>query len=143
METDKKVDCLIIDSDKNDQDLLIQYCKNIKLFRHIVTAVDGIEATIKLKNQRFGLVIIDINTPKKDALKIISGLKHDSSINKKAAILMTSGDLKEGQLATAIRSGVKSYIFKPLNENNFIKKVHSIVCKETPIVVDKSFIYKK
>ena len=36
----------------------------------VVQATDGLEATLKMKNQKFCLIITDLNMPKKDGIKL-------------------------------------------------------------------------
>ncbi|PIK15160.1 response regulator [Halobacteriovorax sp. JY17] len=36
----------------------------------VVQAADGLEATLKMKNQNFNLIITDLNMPKKDGIKL-------------------------------------------------------------------------
>lgn len=60
-------DILIVDDDKEICEILKEYAVNMGCFKNIVFAHDGILATQKLRNQRFQVVLLDVNMPKKAA----------------------------------------------------------------------------
>jgi two-component system response regulator VanR len=125
----KNIDCLIVEDESDIRDLMADYCKEISTFRLISTAADGVEAMLKLQNQKFQLIIVNVNLPKKNGLKIIKDLKNENSLNVKSDIILLSGDLKPGQLEEAISLGIKNFIFKPFNQASFTKKILSIIKK--------------
>ena len=59
------MDILIVDDDLNICNLLQSYCEDLNLFQNIVVAVNGDDASLKIRNQVFNLVILDIHLPKK------------------------------------------------------------------------------
>lgn len=60
----------------------------------VVAAKDGVEATLKLKNQEFDFLITDLNLPKKDGLKLINELSNDMRI----PTLLITGELENFEL---------------------------------------------
>lgn len=60
---------------------------------NVVCAKDGNIASSKLKNQKFSLVITDLNLPKKDGIKIAN-----ESISQDIPILLMTGELEEFEL---------------------------------------------
>ncbi|WP_372651712.1 response regulator [Halobacteriovorax sp.] len=56
----------------------------------VVQAADGLEATLKMKNQTFNLIITDLNMPKKDGIKLTNEI---IAANGPPVLLMT-GELE-------------------------------------------------
>lgn len=125
---DKKIqrDVLICDDDKDICDILKSYCENMGCFKTIVFAHDGITATQKLRNQKFALVCLDIGMPKKTGYDLIGDVEA-TNINSKENILIVSGILEKELIAKIIQSGVKNFMVKPFDEQNFQEKVLKIL----------------
>lgn len=122
----QKVDVLIVDDDKNICDILTNYCKGLDLFKNIVVAQDGVMASLKLQNQSFGLIILDLNLPKKSGLDVLRDLapKKGTDIkNRPEDILVISGALDRTVLTNVAQQGVKNFLAKPFDEAAFKNKV--------------------
>lgn len=120
MSLDKKIqrDVLIIDDDKNICEILREYCHNMGCFKNIVFAHDGIMATQKLRNQKFALILLDMNMPKKSGYDLI-GEFESGALNQKESILVVSGTLEKDLIAKIIGRGVKTFLVKPFDEPSF------------------------
>ena len=125
---DKKVqrDVLICDDDKGICEILKVYCENIGCFKNIVFAHDGITATQKLRNQKFALICLDINMPKKTGYDLLGDIEI-GNVNTKDSILIVSGTLEKELIAKIIQSGVKNFMVKPFDEQSFQDKVLKIL----------------
>lgn len=128
MSLDKRMqrDVLICDDDKNICEILKVYCEHMGCFKTIVFAHDGITATQKLRNQKFALVCLDINMPKKSGYDLIADFEI-GGINSKDNILIVSGTLEKDLIAKIIASGVKNFMVKPFDEQSFQDKVLRIL----------------
>jgi len=128
MVIDKKIqrDVLICDDDKNICEILKVYCENMGCFKNIVFANDGITATQKLSNQKFALICLDISMPKKTGYDLIGDIAV-GSMNNKDSILIVSGTLEKDLIAKIIQSGVKNFMVKPFDEQQFQDKVLKIL----------------
>lgn len=128
MTLDKKVqrDVLICDDDKEICEILKDYCMNMGCFKNIVFAHDGITATQKLRNQKFALICLDINMPKKTGYDLI-GEFDGTSMNNKDSILVVSGTLEKDLIAKILQSGVKNLMVKPFDEKQFQEKVLKVL----------------
>ncbi|OUR97246.1 hypothetical protein A9Q84_13045 [Halobacteriovorax marinus] len=60
----------------------------------VVVANDGVEASLKLKNQNFDFLITDLNLPKKDGVKLVNELMGVVKI----PILMITGELSNFEI---------------------------------------------
>lgn len=128
MVLDKKIqrDVLIVDDDKNICEILREYCHNMGCFKGIVFAHDGIMATQKLRNQKFSLILLDMNMPKKSGYDIL-GEFDSETLNQKENILIVSGTLEKELIAKILSRGVKTFLVKPFDEPTFQDRVLKIL----------------
>ncbi|MGZ3787010.1 MAG: response regulator [Bacteriovorax sp.] len=115
-------DVLIVDDDPAICEILKTYCENLGCFRNILTANEGSNASNKLRNQKFALIILDMQLPKKSGLDLIRELD-DKSINQRSSILIASGILDKSVVEKVIALGIKFFLPKPFDEAGFQEKV--------------------
>lgn len=137
MNLDKSIqrDVLIVDDDKNICSILKEYCLNMGLFKNVVEAHDGITATQKLRNQKFAVILLDMNMPKKSGIDLLSEF-HKGSLNNKESILIVSGTLEKALIGKILTFGVKSFLVKPFDEENFKDRVLKIL-SQAPVIPPK------
>jgi response regulator of citrate/malate metabolism len=128
MAIDKSIqrDVLIIDDDKNICEVLREYCLNMGCFKNIVMAHDGVMASQKLRNQKFALVLLDMNMPKKSGLDVLTEFSSEA-LNQKDKILVVSGTLEKDLIAKLLGAGVKTFLVKPFDEPTFQERVIKIL----------------
>lgn len=133
MALDKKIqrDVLIIDDDKNICEILKAYCINMGCFKNIVFAHDGIMATQKLRNQKFALILLDMNMPKKSGLDLL-GEFEKGALNQKESVVVVSGTLEKELIAKVINQGVKTFLVKPFDEPSFQDRVLKVLAQSAP-----------
>lgn len=124
-------DAIIVDDDREVIEVLKMYCENLGCFRYIITAKDGIEASMKLSNQKFALILLDINMPKKTGVDILKELDKNSN-NSVDSIVIVSGELNKSVISTAMSKGVKNYLVKPFDEEAFQLKIRQVLAKVRP-----------
>lgn len=115
-------DVLIIDDDKNICEILKSHCENMGCFRNILLVHDGSIASTKLRNQKFALILLDLQMPKKSGLDIMREFD-DKSINTKNDIVVISGALDKTMVEKVMGLGVKTFLAKPFTEADFQEKV--------------------
>lgn len=132
MVLDKKLqrDVLIVDDDKNICEILKEYCLNMGCFKNIVFANDGIMATQKLRNQKFSLILLDMNMPKKSGLDLL-GEFEKGALNQRESVLIVSGTLEKDLISKIIERGVKTFLVKPFDEPAFQDRVLKVL--STPV----------
>jgi response regulator of citrate/malate metabolism len=136
---DKKIqrDVLIVDDDKDVCEILKEYCTNMGCFKNIVFAHDGIMATQKLRNQKFALILLDMNMPKKSGYDLINEFEA-GALNLKDNILVVSGTLEKDLISKVISRGVKTFLVKPFDEPAFQDKVLKILNTPPPLTPAKT-----
>lgn len=122
-----KSDVLIVDDDKDICEIFKEYCLSTKKFNKVIIANDGSLATLKLQNQVFGLIILDMTLPKKNGFEVIMREFTDHNPNKKQNILVISGTLEPDVVSKLIQNGIKNFLVKPVDEKTFLDKVNKMV----------------
>ena len=138
MALDKRIqrDVLIIDDDKNICEILREYCHNLGCFKNIVFAHDGVMACQKLRNQKFSIVLLDMNLPRKSGHEILSEFSSDA-LNQVDKILVVSGTLEKDLIAKLICSGFKTFLVKPFDEATFQERVLKILSSTSTSSIPK------
>lgn len=133
MVLDKKIqrDVLIVDDDKNICEILKEYCQNMGCFKNIVFANDGITATQKLRNQKFSLILLDMNMPKKSGLDLL-GEFEKGALNQRECVLVVSGTLEKELISRILERGVKTFLVKPFDEPSFQDRVLKVLSAAAP-----------
>lgn len=122
---------LIVDDEEKIRDMLEKYIARVKCdSTTIVHASDGQEAMRKIKNQDFGLIIVDIVLPKRNGLEIFKELKA-SAKTRNIPVLIVSGNLQSKIVKQAIVLGAKHILAKPFNYDIFMERVFR--CLNVPI----------
>jgi len=125
-------DVIIVDDDKDVLDVLALYCENIGCFRNIIKAKDGSEASKKLANQKFSLILLDINMPRKSGVDLIKEIGEKDHPNSLESVIIVSGELNKEVLAETMKRGVKSFLVKPFDEDQFIERTKSVLTRLSP-----------
>lgn len=102
---------------------------NMKLFYDILKyqnyeptkAMDGLSGYEKIKSEKFDLIILDIQLPKMTGFQILDKLKEDNF--ELPPIIIASACAMDEDKKKALEYGIKDYITKPIDINNFIKVV--------------------
>ena len=114
---------LLIDDEEEIKVLMSNYLiKSQVTTNRIVTASDGREAILKIKNQDFGLIIIDILMPRMNGLQLIRELRRSKKY-KDVPLLIISGSVDAENVKLAAAMGVTNIIVKPFSYNIFLEKI--------------------
>ena len=111
---------LIADDSKTELDVLLFLIQKNSLPLDAVTASNGEEALEKLKKERFDLLITDIRMPFLDGLSLAGEALRLYPYIK---IVIRSGYQDFSYAKTAISLGVKEYLLKPVNPEEFTELI--------------------
>ena len=100
---------------------------NMKLFFDIlkyqnyepIKAMDGLLAYQKIKEEKFDLIILDIQLPKMTGFQILEKLIEEKI--ELPPVIIASACAMDEDKRKAESYGVKDYITKPIDINNFMK----------------------
>ncbi len=90
-------------------------------FEYIDEAADGVEALKKAGMFKPDLIVLDIFLPKIDGINLIDLFRH---LNPYIRILMCTVSHDNLVLQKAMEKGAIDFVNKPINKNDFIKKIN-------------------
>lgn len=95
----------------------------------IVEASDGVDALKKLKENRFDLIVSDINMPLMDGLKLVSMIRNDPAYRSTPIVIVTTeGSQTDREKGLAL--GANAYLSKPIQTNELLKIVRDLLKAE-------------
>jgi two-component system, response regulator len=129
------VDILLVEDNQDDMDLAIHALRQEKLANSIFVVRDGEEALDFLfcrgpfSERTFDhppkLVLLDLKLPKVDGLQVLQQVKSDPRTQSIPVVMMTSSK-EERDLVESYKSGVNSFIQKPVDFDQFRRTVKSL-----------------
>jgi two-component system chemotaxis response regulator CheY len=116
---------LIIEDDKMLSELIKETLSMFPIFKCVVPAYDGVEALRIISNQKFDIIISDVNIPKKNALEVLK-IQKDKLKNDKTKVIIMSGQLTEEDIVVA-KSFTNHLLAKPFKVDTLKLKVGELV----------------
>ena len=117
--------CLVVEDSPMMRQLLVFALARIKKLS-VIEAEDGVDGLRKLAQNRFDLVITDINMPIMDGLKLVKRIRTDD-VHKDVPIIIitTEGSSEDRQRAMTL--GANAYITKPIQAPQVIAQVKDLL----------------
>ncbi|OQY09963.1 MAG: hypothetical protein B6I28_01955 [Fusobacteriia bacterium 4572_132] len=107
---------LIVDDVRIEREILKKILK--KNYNIIGEAEDGYEAIQKFKKIKPEIVILGVEIPKINGIKVLKEIK---KINIKTKVIMSSGNKKPKIVLECLKNGALNYLIKPINENKLLE----------------------
>ncbi|WP_207682281.1 hybrid sensor histidine kinase/response regulator [Desulfonema magnum] len=95
----------------------------------VVTAKDGIDALEKLRNSRPDMIVLDIEMPRMNGYEFLSVIRVQPAYENIPVVMLTSRTAAKHR-DKAISLGVKGFVIKPYNDNEFIELVLKLTGRE-------------
>lgn len=92
----------------------------------IVEAGNGVEALKKLSENKFNLIVADINMPLMDGLKLLSIVRKDPS-HSQVPVIIVSTEGTEADKEKGMNLGANAYLPKPIQTNELLKTVKELL----------------
>ena len=125
----KSIDILVVEDNDDDVVLIQEAFSEGKMANRIVIVRDGEEAMAYLRKQGPyadaplpGMVLLDINMPKKDGFEVLAEVKADARLRPLPVVMLTISD-REEDIVRSFDQGACSYIRKPVTLTRFIAVV--------------------
>ncbi|MEK6678872.1 MAG: response regulator [Nitrospirota bacterium] len=112
---------LVVDDSPTMRQLITFALKRIHNSQ-ITEANDGVDALKKLSGNKFSLILLDINMPLMDGLKLLSILRGNPSYNDVPIIIITT-EGADVDREKALKLGANAYVTKPIQTNELLKVV--------------------
>lgn len=133
--TNKPIVILMAEDDPDDRFLSEEALKEARVINDLHMVEDGEELMDYLcrrgqYNQpslspRPGLILLDLNLPKKDGREALTEIKSDPNLRRIPVIVLTTSRAEEDILRT-YDLGVSGYITKPISLNDLVKVMQAI-----------------
>ena len=91
-------------------------------------AEDGAVALHKLRNDRFDVVVSDINMPNMNGFELLAAIKADAAL-RHLPVLMVTAEARKEDIVRAAQEGAAGYIVKPFTKATLEEKVQKILQK--------------
>jgi two-component system chemotaxis response regulator CheY len=89
-------------------------------------ASDGHEALERLKTDKVGLILSDINMPNMDGIEFLTRLKADASL-KMVPVLMVTTEGSQAKVMQALALGAAGYVKKPFTADQIKEKLTGLI----------------
>lgn len=121
---DLKMKILVVDDFSTMRRIVKNILKQIG-FSNIDEAEDGNNALVKLKQDKYDMVVSDWNMPNMTGLDLLKAIRADGVINK-TPVLMVTAEAKKENVLEAIQAGVNNYIVKPFTADTLKEKIEKM-----------------
>lgn len=111
---------LVVDDELMIREVIKEYCLAEKY--EVYEAVDGNDALIKLSNNTFDVMILDIMMPKMDGFTLLKNL--DSSLRVPTIVLSARGEEYDKLLGFDL--GIDDYLTKPFSPKELIARIKAL-----------------
>lgn len=123
------MDLLLVEDDEDDIVLITEAFAEARVMNVVSKVHDGEEALTYLRQEgpykdvrRPGLVLLDINMPKKNGFEVLQAMKADPLLRSLPVIILTTSD-REEDIVRSFSAGACSYIRKPMSLDQFAQAV--------------------
>jgi len=129
----RPLEILLVEDNPADVHLTIEALKESPINTNLHTVEDGVEILAWLRKEGKykdatipDLILLDLNMPKKNGRDVLKEIKHDRSLKQIPVVVLTISSAEE-DIAKSYENLANCYIIKPLDLNQFVKKIHIII----------------
>jgi CheY-like chemotaxis protein len=126
------IDVLLVEDDPGDVLMTREAFEHHKLANSLHVVEDGVEALKFLRREgdyadapRPGLILLDLNLPKKDGREVLAEIKSDDDLCDIPVVVLTTSSAEQDVLKS-YKLHANAYVTKPVNFNRFVDVVRQI-----------------
>ncbi|MCP3983932.1 MAG: response regulator [bacterium] len=116
---------LIVEDSPTMRQLLIFALKRLRN-TDIIEAQDGMDGLRKVTADDYDLVLVDINMPVMDGLKLISLIRGEERLEEMPIVVITTEGANEDR-ARALALGANEYLTKPIQANKVLQVARGLL----------------
>ena len=127
------VDVLLVEDDPGDILMTREAFQHYKIRNQLHVVTDGEQALEYLHQKgdyagapRPGLVLLDLNLPRRDGLEVLADLKQDPVLRVIPVVILTTSQAEE-DILRSYSLHANAYISKPVDFERFIEVISQIV----------------
>jgi DNA-binding NtrC family response regulator len=128
---------LIVDDDRSIRKTLRNILEYEKY--EVEESPDGLDCIVKVKQQDFDLIVLDIKMPKMDGMEALERIQ---SIKPEIPVIMISGHGTIDTAVEAVKNGAFDFIQKPPDLNRLLITLRNAMDKSS-LIVEKKVLQKK
>ncbi|HET6266401.1 MAG TPA: response regulator [Acidobacteriota bacterium] len=92
----------------------------------VIEAVDGVDALKKLQEETVDMILVDINMPVMDGLKLVSLVRQNPKIKDLPIVIITTEGAEEDR-QRGLALGANAYIAKPIQPAHLLKVITGLL----------------
>jgi CheY-like chemotaxis protein len=126
------VDVLLVEDDPGDVLMTREAFEHHRLRNKLHVVADGVEALRFLRREgehadapRPGLVLLDLNLPRKDGREVLAEIKSDESLRSIPVVVLTTSEAEE-DILRSYDLHANAYVTKPVDFDRFIDVIRQI-----------------
>jgi CheY-like chemotaxis protein len=126
------IDVLLVEDDPGDALMTQEAFEHHKIRNQLHVVRDGIEALEFLRREgryadapRPGLILLDLNLPKRDGREVLADIKADESLRTIPVVVLTTSEAEE-DILRSYNLHANAYVTKPVDFDRFIEVVRQI-----------------
>lgn len=113
---------LVVDDERSVRELVAESLSYIG--HHVTTAADGMDASEKLKNGPFDIVVTDMDMPRMDGMELI---KHIRKYHPETDTIAITGHATRYRYVDVINAGAADFITKPFGLDKLEAKIRRLL----------------
>ena len=128
----KPIEILLIEDSLGDVRLVQEALQEAKVRNNMIVAKDGVEALDFLHRKgrnsripRLGLILLDLNLPKKNGFEVLKEIKSDASLKHIPVVILTTSQAEQ-DIIKSYDLYANAYITKPVDLDQFLSVVKAI-----------------
>jgi two-component system chemotaxis response regulator CheY len=97
-------------------------------YQNVEEAEDGVAALARLRNERFDVVISDINMPNMNGIELITAMRAEEAL-RSMPVLVVSAEARKDDIVRAAQAGATGYVVKPFTKVTLEEKLGKILAR--------------
>lgn len=126
------IDVLLVEDDPGDVLMTREAFEHHKIANQLHVVSDGVEAVAFLRREgkyadapRPGLVLLDLNLPRKDGREVLADIKSDENLCDIPVVVLTTSAAEE-DILRSYKAHANAYVTKPVDFRRFVEIVRQI-----------------
>ena len=112
----------------DDKDILEITAKKLKTVGYeIITAIDGEEALVKIRDEAPDIIILDLTMPKKDGFEVLQDIRKNPNVKKWQPVIILSGRRELEDMQKGYDCEADHYITKPCSFEDIKKSIELMI----------------
>jgi CheY-like chemotaxis protein len=127
-----EIHVLLVEDDPGDVLMTQEAFEHHKLRNQLHVVSDGVEALAFLRREgefadapRPGLILLDLNLPRKDGREVLEEVKNDASLRSIPIVVLTTSQAEE-DILRSYNLHANAYVAKPVDFERFIQVIRQI-----------------